>query len=189
RLQHERKTDPARFLERMPRGTERFITSRNYRDSGLRESGTRRGLVSQETHGSGGGADQRNAGVRAGLGEERVFRQKAVPWVYGLGLAHLRGIDNFIDRQIALGGRGRTQAIRFIGHAHVQRGAIRFREDRYRGNRRFPAGADDPDSYFSAVCDEYLTEHSPISLVSNQVIFGRSRETSEAVETARRAVS
>ena len=78
---------------------------------------------------SGRGSEKDDAGFLAGPGERRVLGEKAVTRVYGIGPALLGSVDDPVDAEIALGGRGRSHGIGVIGILDVERLAVGFGVD------------------------------------------------------------
>ena len=70
-----------------------------------------------------------------------------------VGLGRFRGFKNFRGVKIALGRGRRTDRVRMIGFAHVQRGAIGVGVDGDRFDSQLAACADDPHCDLSAVGD------------------------------------
>ncbi len=109
--------------------------------------------------GSGGGPDEHDAGVLAGGGEFGILAEEPVARVDGFGAMAARGIENAVDPQVAFR-RGRGPHVAgLIGHANVQRRAIRVRIDCHRGDAHFAQGANDPDGDFSPIGNQNFAEH------------------------------
>ena len=62
-------------------------------------------------------ADEDDAGIDAGLREVGVLRQEAVAGMDAVGARRLRGGDQFVDAQIAVGRRRRADGVRLVGRA------------------------------------------------------------------------
>src|SRR5206468_3821565 len=105
-------------------------------------------------------ADEDHPRRLACLGEERVLREKAVPWVDRFGTTRLRGPEDLLDRQVRFAGRGWTDRVGFVREPHVKGLAVGLRVD---GDGRYPhfaAGADHPHRDLTTISDQELAKHS-----------------------------
>src|SRR5439155_1722209 len=69
-----------------------------------------------------------------------------------------RDLDELVDREIALGGRGWPDGVRLVGETYVERIAVRIAVHRHGGHPEIAAGTDDADRDLAAVRDEDLAE-------------------------------
>ena len=88
-------------------------------------------------------ADKGNAGFGDRFCKIGVFGQKTVTRMYRVRTGHFGGGDDGVNIQIAHGRRRRADAHGFIGHAHMQTAAVRFRIDGYGLNAHFLERAND----------------------------------------------
>src|SRR3546814_10862057 len=72
-------------------------------------------------------ADEDNADARAGLGESGVLGQKAVAGMDRLRARRLGRLEDRVDAQIALRGRGRPDAVGGIGIGNMGGGPVGLR--------------------------------------------------------------
>ena len=91
--------------------------------------------------------------------KRRVLGQEAVARVHRAGAGALRGVDDRLDLEIALGRRRRPDQIRLVRVGDVQRGAIGLRIDGDRAEPELSEGAEDADRDLAAVGDQNLVEH------------------------------
>jgi len=81
-------------------------------------------------------SDPGEAGLLHCAGECGALGKKTVAGMNRVGLEAFRGFKIFRSVEVALGGWGRTDEVRMIGFAHVERGASRRRSKRR--SIRFP---------------------------------------------------
>ena len=79
----------------------------------------------------------------------------------GFRTAPPRHAHDPVNAQVALGRRGRTDVIRLIRVAHVQRLAVRVRIDGHRADAHLATGAHHAQGNLAAVGNEDLVEHGP----------------------------
>jgi hypothetical protein len=108
---------------------------------------------------AGGGADERDAGVLAGLGEIRVLGQEPITGVHRLGTGLGGGVEQLLDAQVALRGHRRAQQMRLVGLVDMRGVAIGLRVDADRDDPHLLQRAHHADGDLSAVRDEDLLEH------------------------------
>ena len=82
-------------------------------------------LVAHRLDGPGVGTDEDDIGVGQRLGEGRPFGQESVAGMHCLGARALAGVDDFLDQQIGLRGRRRTDMHGLVGHFDMQRVGVR----------------------------------------------------------------
>ena len=121
----------------------------------------RRYLVAKPAHGLGLGADEGDAGIRAGIGEFRAFGQQAVAGVDRVGAGQLCNADHLLDRQIAfdrphVAGEMRPppDLVAFVRLEAMQGIFVLFRPDRDRCQPQFVGGAKDTDGDLGSIGDE-----------------------------------
>jgi hypothetical protein len=88
------------------------------------------------------------------LREGRPLCQEAVAGVNGGGARTPGGVDQLVDAEVTLAGRGGPDVHRPVGGPHKRGGAVGVGIDRHRLESLFVAGADDPEGDFAAVGDE-----------------------------------
>ena len=118
------------------------------------------GLRAHHFHGVRSGPDELDAGIGAGLGERRIFREKAVAGMNRLRARTLGHVENLVHPQIRLGGRSWTDRISFVGFADMERSAVNVGIDSDGGDAHLAAGAYDAHRDLSPVGDQNLLEHS-----------------------------
>ena len=94
------------------------------------------------------------------FGEARILRKKAVARMHGVCAGNFAGRQDGRNVEIAVLGRGRSDAYALIGKPHMH--GIRIGGGMH-GNRRyakFLAGAQHPECDLTAVGDQNLVEHS-----------------------------
>src|ERR1035438_9558247 len=93
------------------------------------------------------------------LGEFRVLRQEAVPWMDGVDIGDLGRAYDPVGPQVAVRAAGAADAYRLVGELHVERLDIRLGIDRERLDAELAACADDSQGDFTAVGDEDFLDH------------------------------
>ena len=108
----------------------------------------------------GGGSDEDDAGGFAGGGEIGILAEESVAGMDGFGAVLAGGVENAVDAQVAFGGGRGADVLGFIGHAHVERGAVGIGVDGDGGDAHFAQRADDAHGDLAAVGDQDLAETS-----------------------------
>jgi hypothetical protein len=90
------------------------------------------------------------------LGELRVFRQEAVARMDRVGVRDLGGRDDVRDVEVGFRGRGRPDAHRLVGEAHVHGVGIGGGMHRHGADAHFVAGAVDAQRDLAAIGDQHL---------------------------------
>src|SRR5208282_420193 len=85
--------------------------------------------------------DKFHARIGTRLRELRVFREKAVAGMNGLGARAFGYVENFVHPQVRLGCWSRADRVSFVGLADVERGAVYVGIDDDGGDAHFAAGA------------------------------------------------
>ena len=116
-------------------------------------------LVAHRLDGSGIGADEDDARLRQRDREGRALGQKAVARMDRFGAGLLAGGDDFLDRQIGLGRRGRSDGDRLVGHLDVKRVLVGFGIDRDGLDPHAARRPDDAAGDLAPVGDEDFLEH------------------------------
>ncbi len=80
-----------------------------------------------------------------------------------LRLAAARHVENLVDVEIGLAGRGRADVVGVIGFADVQGLAVHVGEDGDRLDAHLAAGANDAHRNFAAIGDQDSFEHNRAS--------------------------
>ena len=99
----------------------------------------------------------------AGLGERHrkgfALGEKAIARMHRFGACGFAGFDDFIDEEIALRRRGRSDQNRLIRHFDMERVAVGLGIDRDGGNPHAPGGLDDPAGDLAAIGNQDSLEH------------------------------
>ena len=93
------------------------------------------------------------------FGEARILRQEAVARMDGVGAGDRRGGEDGGNVEVALAGRRRADAHRFVGQPDMHRVAVGGRMDGDGLDAHLAAGAVDTERDLAAVGDEDLVEH------------------------------
>jgi len=119
----------------------------------------RRDLAAQLAHDIAGRADEVQSGFGAGIGKFRIFGQKTITGMDGVGAGFKGDADGFTHIQI---GFDRSLAgadqIAFIGLEAVQRKAVLARIDVHRADPQFIGRAHNADSDFASVGDQQFMD-------------------------------
>ena len=138
----------------------RALGARHDRHAGRQHGLARNHLVAHGRDGGGLGADEDNAGIRAGRGEGLAFGQEAVTGVDGIRAALAGDLDDLVGPQIGVARRRRPEQVGLIGIADVQRVAVRLRVHGHGLDAQLAAGADDAHGDLAAVGDQHFLEHA-----------------------------
>ena len=104
-------------------------------------------------------ADKHHTTLGAELGKARVFREEPVARVDGLRAGGECRLDDALATQVGIARRGAADVHRLIGHADMQRVAIRVGVHRHRADAEAAGRADHAAGDFTAVGDKDLVEH------------------------------
>ena len=116
-------------------------------------------LLAHEPQGLRRRSNKGNLRCLANLGEIRVLGEKSIARMYGVDVGDLGGADHVGDIQITVGAACRSYTYGFVGKAHVQSIAVRFRINRHRGDIQFLARTDHTQGDFTTIRYQYLAEH------------------------------
>ncbi len=116
-------------------------------------------LVAHDLDGVGGRADEDQAGVGAGLREGGVLGEEAVAGVHGLRPGLRGGVEQPLDRQVALARRCRAEPHGDVGLPDVARAGVGVAVDADAADAEPAQGAHDADGDLAAVGDEDGVEH------------------------------
>ncbi len=108
-------------------------------------------LVAQQGHRLVRRADELDLATPADLGEMGVLGQKTVAGMNRLHVADLGGADDPVDLQVTVGGLGRADAVRLVGHAEVGGAAIGLAEHGDGFDAQFATGSKDAQGDFTAI--------------------------------------
>ena len=122
-------------------------------------------------------ADEVDVATAADFVEVRVLRQEAVAGMNRLHVADFGRADHAVDLQIAFGRFRRPDAIRLVGQFQIMRTAIGLAEDGDRFDAQFAAGADHPQSDFTAIGHQNAFEHRRDRSSGFGVIANRKSES------------
>ncbi len=158
-LEHDRVAELAGNLRRLAAVARQGVVAGYDREPRLPRQSLRLELVAHRLDGRSTGADEGDARAFQRLGERRVLGQEAVTRVHRLGAGVVNGLENVLDRQVALGRRRRTDGDRLVGPAHVQRVLVGLRVDRDALDPHAPGRAHDAAGDLTPVGDQDLGEH------------------------------
>jgi hypothetical protein len=105
------------------------------------------------------GADEDDAGLFAHRGEIGVFAQEAVAGVNSLGASLVGGFDDIGAVEIALRGRGRTDADGLTGQRDMAAVGVGLGIDGDGADTEPVERADDPAGDLSPIGNQYFFEH------------------------------
>jgi hypothetical protein len=107
-------------------GGDRIVAARH--DGNARASGGRacRRLAAHESDRLGRGTDERQAGIADRPRERVVLSEKTVTGMNGVCARSPRHVDQAVDAQVAFTRRARSDGVRLVRTAHMQRGPIAF---------------------------------------------------------------
>jgi hypothetical protein len=143
-LQQHGKSHGRRGAPGLGRVSDRAIAARKDRQTDRGHEPPRLDLVAHETDGLGRRPDERETCVLARLSEAPVLGEKSVAGMNGVRAGPARRIEDRVDREIALAGRGRTDRHRLVGVGHVRRVFVRFRIHGHARDAEPPARTNDP---------------------------------------------
>ena len=138
---------------------QRAVGARHGGDAGALHGVLGRDLVAHQADHLGGRADEGEAGAFDLLGEVGVLGEEAVAGVDRGGAGDLGRGDDRRDLQVRLGGRGRTDAHRFVGERQVHQLAVGGGVYRHRLDPQLLACAKDAQGDFAAVGDQHFFQH------------------------------
>lgn len=118
------------------------------------------GFRTEAADGFGGGSDENEPSVDAGVGEGGVFAEEAVAWVDGVDAVAAGGVEDSGLMKVAFGGRGGAEVGGFIGGADVEGGAVGVGIDGYAADAELAEGSGDADRDLAPVGDQDFLEHA-----------------------------
>jgi hypothetical protein len=133
--------------------------ARHHRHAGLNHGRFGRGLVTHLIYHLGRGTDEFDAILGADARKLRVFAQKAVAGVDGVGVGNLGRRDERRDVEVALAAGGRPDAHRLVGKAHVQAFLVGGRIHGHRFDAHFAASTDNAQGNFAPVGNQDFIKH------------------------------
>ena len=159
RLEHDRKTDLPGEAGGLVRVARQRTGGRDDRDAGGLRDFPGRHLVAELAHDFGTGADERDAGVGAGLGEIGVLRQETVARMDRVGPVLARHPKHFVDAEIGLDGtHAAADEIGLVGLEPVQREPVLLGIDRDGPDAELDRGAQRPNGDLAPVGDQDAAE-------------------------------
>src|SRR5580700_9547946 len=135
-------------------------SSRNKRDAGFFHLLASAGFRSHQIHGVRSRSDKFHARIGAPLRELRVFGEKAVAGMDGLGSGAFGYVENSIHPKIRFGSRRGADVVRLVGLADVERGAVDIGIDGDGRDAHLAAGAYDTHCDLSSIGNQNLLEHA-----------------------------
>jgi hypothetical protein len=153
----DRARDPRHFIGLLREGV---VYPRHHRYPGFLHRDLGVYLVAQQPDGLGLGADEDEAALLDTFGEIGILREKAPAGMYRLGVRHLRGADDGRNVEIAVRGRRRPDAHRFVGELDVFSLAVRLGMHHHRLDAKLATGALHAQRHFTAVGYQDLFKHS-----------------------------
>ena len=163
RLDRDREAVLVREGEHLIRGVHGIGGARNLRGIDLLGNVAGSHLVAELGYGRRGRPDPRHAGIDHGHGEVRVLREEAIPGVNGVGPGAGGGVENLVDHEVRIGGRGAAQGVGLVRHAHMHGVSIGIRVDGHGGDAFVACGADDAYRDFTAVGHQNLGHGAHVS--------------------------
>ena len=128
-------------------------------DAGFRRQLLGGDLVAHRPDGPDRRADEGDAFLLQRLGEGGVLRQEAIAGMHGVRAGPADRLDDFLDDDIGLRGRGGADMHGLVGHGDMQRAAIRVGIDGDGRNAELLRGLDDPAGDLAAIGDQDFLEH------------------------------
>ena len=122
-----------------------------------------RHLVAHDADGCGCGANELEAALLHALRKVRVFAQKAVARVDGLGVGHLGGRNDGGHIQVAMGRSRRADANGLVCQPDIFGLAVRLGVHHHRADIEFAAGALYAQRNFATIGDQNFFEHGTSS--------------------------
>ncbi len=137
-------------------------------------------LVAHRLDRAGRRADERDARLRARLGEARILGEEPVAGVDRLGTGAARGVQDALAVQVALARRARSDVDRRIGLDHMPRVAVGVAEHRDGADPQPPQRPDHPHRDLAPVRHQHRVEvlHRHPFTSPEVVDFARNRRTS-----------
>ncbi len=164
-----------------------FANARNHRHTGAKSKFAGGRLCAKALHRLGRRPDKGDACIGAGAWQFGIFREETVPGMKRVASGSQRDIHELIDAQIAFARRRRPDRVGFVGHAHVQRGAIDVAVNGYTGDAEIAASAQNAHRNFPAISNEQLFEHDPAA--ERACILALQQQFTQAWECADRGKS
>ena len=106
--------------------------------------------------------DERDAGLRTGIGKIGVLGQKTIAGVDAFGARALGDLDQPGDREVAVARVGSAEQMGFIADAAMQRACVSGRIHTDGSDTKPLGGARDAAGNLAAIGDEYGAEHQHI---------------------------
>ena len=164
RLDHHGIADLVRDPDGVPVVLDHAEEARNGRNPGLCRGLFGFDLVAHCGDRGGIGPDENQAGVGERARKRLALRQEAVAGMNGLRPGRAADVHDFLDDEIALGRRRRSDQNGLIGHLDVKCVAIGFRIHGYGFDAHPASRLDDPAGDLAAIGDQYPFEHLPVDL-------------------------
>ena len=159
RLDDQRVPDLAREPLRLGQRGYRTWAAGQHRQAGLAHHLPYHGLVADAGHRLHPRTDERDAVLRAHLGEVRVLGQEPVSRMDRVHAVVEGGLDQIGHVQIAQLGRWRSNMDRLVGQSYRWRIRIHCGVDGHRRHAKFLAGANDAQRDLAPIGDEHLAKH------------------------------
>ena len=133
--------------------------ARYYRNTRIDHRISCLGLIAQALDDLGFRSDKCYVALFAQFCKSAVLRKKTESRMDSVRSGDHRRADDVLHIQVTLRGRRRPDAHRLIGKLCVQGVSVRLRVDGHCFDPHFPARADDAHGDFTAVCDQYFSNH------------------------------
>ena len=161
RLEHDRIADARGLPRRLAHITRQRRRGWHHRNACGRSDLTRGHLVPEATHDRGRRPDKGEPGRGAGLGERRVFRQKAVARMHRVRFGIARDPDDVFDVQIGLDRPlPLANRVALVRLHPMQREPVLLRVHRHRAYPELARGAHHADRDLAAVGDEQAPDRA-----------------------------
>src|SRR5690606_19574756 len=138
------------------RAGRRVLRAGHERGARLQRDVPRGHLVAEVADRLRGGADPRQPGVDDRLREVRVLGQEAVAGVDRIGARTLRGVEQLVEHQVAVGRRLPAERERLVGEPDVRCVPVRIGVDGHARDTRVLRGPDHAYRDLATVRDEHL---------------------------------
>ena len=150
-------------LQRLFRRTNRFLRSRQNRNSRRSGQPARRRLVAKQLQQLRGWPDENNACFLASPRKRRVLREKSISRVNRIHIFLERQLDDSCNVQIRLDRPlSRSHLVGFIGFEAMQAQPVFIRIDSDRANPQLVGRAQNADGNLAAVCSHHFLDRSNV---------------------------
>ncbi len=157
-LDHDRITDLVGDLHGLVGILDQAHVARNRGDAGFGGELLGGDLVTHGLDRADRRADEGDAFLGERICEDGVFRQEAVARMDGIGAGLADRLEDLLDDDIGLVGRGRADMNGLVGHLHMQRVTVGVRIDGDGLDAHLLGGLDDPAGDFATIGDQQFLD-------------------------------